>query len=190
MTDLDFVCKLCVAIKGGEADAVDGMLALVSDVDEVHDTGTDVACDGATLLHYAASVGREDVVRLLLARGARQLPDDIDESTPLHKAAESGSAAAAAALVLAGALVDARDEAGRTPLFVAAQAQSCDVAELLVRHGADPFAADEGGECPIWVACTDEMRAAMGYTKCRCAGCVVGRECDDDVFVVRLEDVL
>ncbi len=48
-------------------------------------------CDGdhATPLHFAASKGHAKVVRWLLRRGARVLPDKFGK-TPVDDAAESG----------------------------------------------------------------------------------------------------
>jgi ankyrin repeat protein len=67
---------------------------------------------GRSLLHDALDAGREDMVALLIAAGAKAAAADAQGNTPLHLAAARGMTAAAAALVAAGAAVDARTDTG------------------------------------------------------------------------------
>ena len=67
------------------------LLLLLSSLWQVGCQGVDVDSpdgDGATPLHFAASRGHADVVRWLLARGARVTLDNFGKS-PLNDAAES-----------------------------------------------------------------------------------------------------
>jgi hypothetical protein len=73
-----------------------------------------------TALHYAALRGREDVARLLLAKGADPNARDYSRRTPLHYA--SPWIEITRLLVANGADINAEDKEGRTPLDYAADA--------------------------------------------------------------------
>ena len=87
----------------------------------------------------ASDGGHEGVVRLLLARGARQELQGSDGVTALHVAVNSdrpsivellcAAPGAAAALAL-------RDSAGQTPLAMAVELDYADCAAALRAHGA------------------------------------------------------
>ena len=118
-----------------------------------------------TALMWAAAQGHPEVVRLLLAAGARVddrslvYPQVVSSSgnadrsgvfevmqggyTPLLFAARRGDAASARLLVAAGADVDAAAASGTSPLVVAAHSGHGALAAFL-SAGADPGAADAG----------------------------------------------
>jgi ankyrin repeat protein len=97
--------------------------------------------DGLTPLHFACFYGQHEVVRSLLAYGAR--PCDRARSqggpTPLHQAASTGQRDTAELLLEHGAEVDARDQQGCTPLHLAAANGDLDIVVTLLRFGAVPF---------------------------------------------------
>jgi len=101
--------------------------------------------DGFTALHLAAFFGQDDVVRLLLARGAD--PDARGAGwmtgTPLNAAASARHATVVALLLEGGADPDAVQLGGWTPLHSAAHNGDARTVELLLAHGADPAAMDD-----------------------------------------------
>lgn len=97
---------------------------------------------GETALMLAAMKGREDIVRVLIDRGAAVDPEGW---TPLHYAA-AGDAHAIVALLLARAVrIDPRAPNGRTPLMLAASYAGEEMVDRLLRAGADPAARDQQG---------------------------------------------
>ena len=115
---------------------------------------------------WAAAQGHPEVVRVLLASGARVddrsmvYPQVVSSSgnadrsgvfevmqggyTPLLFAARGGDAASARLLVAAGADVDGAAASGTSPLVVAAHGGHGALAAFLLYAGADPGAADAG----------------------------------------------
>lgn len=77
--------------------------------------------EGWTPLHYAAFGGRDEVVKLLLERGASVDARSQAGTTALHEAAWGGHAQIAELLIANGADVNARDSRGQTPLDMARQ---------------------------------------------------------------------
>lgn len=97
---------------------------------------------GETALMLAALKGREDVVRVLIERGAAVDPQGW---TPLHYAAAGDAHAIATLLLVRGVRVDPRAPNGRTPLMLAAAYASEEMVDKLLRAGADPAARDGQG---------------------------------------------
>ena len=148
------------ASRTGSAEAVRALLAARADPharEHAHEQ---------TALMWAAAQGHPEVVRLLLAAGARVddrslvYPQVVSSSgnadrsgvfevmqggyTPLLFAARRGDAASARLLVAAGADVDAAAASGTSPLVVAAHSGHGALAAFLLSAGADPGAADAG----------------------------------------------
>lgn len=103
----------------------------------------------STPLHSAAEFGREDVARILLARGADVHTRDEYGQTPLHRAAAYGHLELVRLLLDRGADVDAWTDGGSTPLHKVVQlsfASSIEarlaVARALLDAGADPNAPE------------------------------------------------
>jgi len=110
--------------------------------------------DGDTVLRSAAARGQVEVVRLLLANGARSCAPRREGSTPLHEAvqpywAPHHSRELAAMLLAHGADVNARDGSGATPLHIAANGDAEGAVELLLSHGAEVNARDDHGQTPL-----------------------------------------
>lgn len=109
---------------------------------------------GGALLYYATFGDRDDVVRLLLARGADpNLRHGEDGLAPLHRAAFRGFYDVAKLLLDGGADVDAPSSGGnglhsRTPLHQAAFNGHGDMIRLLLSRGATFDARDSNGRTP------------------------------------------
>ncbi|EPS37558.1 hypothetical protein H072_8730 [Dactylellina haptotyla CBS 200.50] len=86
-----------------------------------------------TALHAACENGHEDVVRILLQRGASATVTDKDGRTPLHLAAADGGEGITRMLMQSGADLNAFDDDGDLPLHLAAEHGSTDVVPLFLR---------------------------------------------------------
>lgn len=118
---------------------------------------------GATLkpnlLYFAAESGHDDMVELLLEKGADineryttgQSYDSLD--TPLHVASDYGNVSTVRLLLEKGAEVDAKNKGGTTPLYAAVTSGFSSVNEknreaivrMLLERGADPENRNRGG---------------------------------------------
>src|SRR5438105_316325 len=93
--------------------------------------------DGSTPLHWAVYRVDEELVKALLARGAKADVVNAYGSSPLAEAVRVANVNLAGMLLDAGADANRANEDGETPVMLAARTGSVKVAELLVRHGAD-----------------------------------------------------
>ncbi len=115
--------------------------------------------EGLTLLFYAASSGKADVVATLLA--AKADPNAADEKgvTPLHVAAEAGHAEVVKALLAKGADPNAKTREGVTPLHAAVDHLAglpvhpgcVEVVKLLIAAKADVNAKGKQGATPLHI---------------------------------------
>lgn len=114
----------------------------------------DIDRDGRTPLHHAAVHGRQLVVIMLLAAGAKQLEDAFGW-TPLHCAAAAEGRPGAIVPLLdpaAGAAVGGRTDRGITPLHFAAMHGTAESVRLLLQAGACPCAIDDAERTPFHCA--------------------------------------
>ena len=113
------------------------------------DAGADINIankDGWTPLHWAVSENHEDIVELLMARGASIDAITGGGRTPLHLVR---GVSVARRLTEAGASVNVADNDAWTPLHCAVSAGCRDVVELFIACGADVNTADNEGKTPI-----------------------------------------
>jgi ankyrin repeat protein len=116
-----------------------------------------------TLLQWAILGRRQDVVQLLISRGA-----DVNSAEPihgrsaLHMAVTISDAKIAESLLEAGAHIDSRDNQGETPLLLACRAGNNNkLLALLLNAGADPDVKSHSSKffTPLTVA------ARLGHVK-------------------------
>ena len=98
---------------------------------------------GMTALRCASGKGQNEVVLLLLTRGADIKSLGMNQLTSLHRAAVGGHAEVCTTLLDHGAVVDAVDVNLRTPLVWASIKGHVDVVEVLLERGAG---VDHAGE--------------------------------------------
>ena len=111
-------------------------------------------------LAIAVFRNHEDVVELLVRRGAKLDAKDKFGNTPLMIAAIHGHAGAAKTLLSGGADPNCAGPEGITPLMLAAMKGHLQVCRELTRSGADLDARTTRGYT-AWHAARDEGRAAI-----------------------------
>ena len=115
---------------------------------------------GAATAYSTYPVANEEVVRILLARGASV--DAVNEGNGqrlLHQLAGTSRGAQFLKLFVEnGAKVDAQDRKGNTPLHDAAMNGAADMTSLLLSSGADPRIQNERGETPYGIAKQRHMK--------------------------------
>eukprot|EP00038_Savillea_parva_P019984 m.30035 g.30035 ORF g.30035 m.30035 type:complete len:472 (+) comp4659_c0_seq1:250-1665(+) len=109
---------------------------------------------GLTALHYAASLNRADMVKLLLEYGADANQKTKAGLTPLHYAAENDATEAACALVQDRACPHMREDLSWQPLHCASWNHSHATAMVLLAYGANPHADVEGDANAVSLART------------------------------------
>jgi ankyrin repeat protein len=105
---------------------------------------------GHTPLHFACTPSiNNEIVLLLLERGANSNALSTDHGTPIHQAALSGSVAKLEYLSQYGANLDIQDHRAKTPLHWAVDSNSLATVTFLVEHGVDRNISDENGKTPL-----------------------------------------
>ena len=118
--------------------------------------------DGSTPLQWAAHWNDLEMVKALLAAGAKPTVANRYGVTPLHEAATIGSASVVNALLRAGAKPDATYGEGETPLMLAARSGNVDSVKLLLEANADVNAAEKfRGQTALMLAATENHAAVV-----------------------------
>jgi ankyrin repeat protein len=105
-----------------------------------------------TALHFASAMRHEDMVKLLLARGAVVNAANDEGFTALMIAARAGLAGAVQCLLEGRADVNAANREGITALMQAARGHYLTVVKLLIDNGADPRLRDHFGRRAVQYA--------------------------------------
>jgi ankyrin repeat protein len=137
---------ICEAARYERVDRVQAYLAADTNA------ANSVAEKQFTPLHFAArhsSSNGIQILKILLAHGAKVDARNHIRQTPLFSAAIYDSAPAAKVLLAHGVEVNARQDGGRTPLHWAALNGYCEVATVLIEHGADIKARTSEGKTPL-----------------------------------------
>ena len=124
------------AAKAGNVKRLKSTLGIVRDINFVDDTG-------ATALHEAASGGYDNIVQLLISKGASIEATDKYNNTPLHLAAWYGHTSTVELLLSKGTSIEAVDEYNNTPLHHASRNGHTSTVELLLSKGASIEARNE-----------------------------------------------
>ncbi|KAL6068783.1 Protein diaphanous 1 [Balamuthia mandrillaris] len=105
--------------------------------------------EGATPLHKSAFMGDDEILTLLVAKGADPNATDKEGATPLHKAAFNGRAYCLKYLLEKGASVNAVDNENGTPLHNAIFNGHVECAALLLKAKAKVDPKDVNGRTPL-----------------------------------------
>jgi ankyrin repeat protein len=107
---------------------------------------------GKVPLHHAVTSGSDEMVQMLLKRGADPNATDDTRMTPLHVSAWWADTARTKLLIDAGADVTATDAFGNTPLHEAAIQGRGANAKLLLDLGGDPTLKNREGKTSLDLA--------------------------------------
>ena len=100
-------------------------------------------------LHWAANLGRVDVVRELINKGGDIEMKDKYGVTPLHLASLNGHLDVVQLLVESKVDIHAKEKGGKTPLYWASCNGQLNAVTLLVENKADINAKKNNGETPL-----------------------------------------
>ena len=128
--------RLVTALKNQQATAARALVKQRVDVNAPD-------ADGSTPLQWAAHWNDLEMVKALLAAGAKPTAANRYGVTPLHEAATIGSAPVLSALLRAGAKPDSAYGEGETALMLAARSGNVDSVKLLLEANADVNAAEK-----------------------------------------------
>ncbi|CAK38721.1 uncharacterized protein An04g04570 [Aspergillus niger] len=102
--------------------------------------------NGQTPLSLAAENGQEDIVQMLLERGASVETKNSDSQTPLSLAAANGHERIVQMLLKKGATTETRSSKDQTPLSLAAENGHEKIVQMLLEVGAAIEARGQWGE--------------------------------------------
>ena len=123
---------------------------------------------GATPLHYAASNGHIEIVRLLLQNGAEVNVRSINGYTPLHSAAFYGYVDILHLLVEKGADLEAQDLNGQRALHYSAwHGHLPFIQELVSRYHVDINARENDGRTALSMAMSYDRTAAAAFLRAK-----------------------
>ncbi|KAK7495386.1 hypothetical protein BaRGS_00013325 [Batillaria attramentaria] len=130
----------------------------IKEVKALLNSGAPVNChdeskNSETPLHVACRCGSEDLLKLLLNKGADIEAKNKEGFTPLHTACKYGRKVAVERLIARGANINAAGEGALTPLHLACQYDHTDVLEQLLSAGAKIEAKDIKQMRPLHLAC-------------------------------------
>ncbi len=141
------------AIKKGDVDALNKLLKNYNNLINV-----DVTKQGFTALHLAAKLGKEDVIKLLVKKGADISLKDERNRTPLFLAAENNNTNSITPLISKGAKVNIQDKQHKTALHYAVIEKAKNAVEALLQKEADPNLKDKDGKTPLHYAAQNGHR--------------------------------
>ena len=147
---------ICEAVRYEKVDRVQAYLAADTNA------ANSVVEKQYTPLHFAAENSSSNgiqILKLLLAHGAKVDAKNLIDQTPLALAAIHNNPEGANILIAHGAKVDERSGYGMTPLHYAARNGCFDVAAVLVANHADVNAKCPDGTTPLLLAYEERQSA-------------------------------
>lgn len=131
------------------------------------DTGlaADFRVKGETLLMICAREDREELVDLLVSRGADVNAKSSKGHSAMSYSARYGHLAIVQYLLNHGAEVNITNKNGWTPLLKAARGGHLDVVDYLLAHGADLGSRNSGGFTALALARRYKHRDVIKYLK-------------------------
>jgi len=108
--------------------------------------------NGWTPIVYAARGSKWDMVKFLIAQGAKFNNEITYQGTPLHFAAQEGNSNMVQFLLDKGANIEAQDAYNRKPLHIAVDVNRLNVVNLLLGRGANLKATDMYGKTSLDLA--------------------------------------
>ena len=150
--------EISSAIERGDLLAVKALVDAGADPDSLMQAD---ATD--TPLMKAAGRGKRDIVKYLLAKGAKVNARTADGRTALMDGVIAGFDDIVSLLVTAGADVKARDARGNSVLALAVSGAHLEIADVLIQHGADPNEVDSYGITPLFTAATFGNEEVLRY---------------------------
>ena len=141
----DGFTALDVAILNGHFD-------IARELCEKMNIDTDGLDGSASSLHWAAGLGRVNVVKELIGKGGGIEVKEKDSWTPLHYASRNGHLNVVKFLVENKADIHAKDTLGWTPLHLASANSQLNVAKFLVANKADIHAKNKCDSTPLHTA--------------------------------------
>ncbi|KAJ1973988.1 phosphate system positive regulatory protein pho81, partial [Dimargaris xerosporica] len=130
-----------------------------------------VRCNHQLSLFLACQYGRQDMVTLMLSKGAQLVPDD-NGTHPLHLTAREGHATLTELLIAHGADVDVLDkDNGWSPLFYAVHQGHIRCVQVLLASHCRVDLLDDDGKTPLYYAAFNGHTAVVEVLVA--AGCTV-----------------
>ncbi|XP_018907926.2 uncharacterized protein [Bemisia tabaci] len=118
----------------------------------IDETGVDLNGGPLSPLLWAVGLENQDMVKLLLKKGANVNVSTCYGTTPLHLAVREGYQPITELLLKYKPNLEFRTSQGSTALFLAVKNQHEKIVEALLDKGADPNDIDDSGNYPIHVA--------------------------------------
>jgi len=116
-----------------------------------------------TKLHSAASLGKAELIALLLDKGSDIKAKAKDGSTPLHLAVKRSHPAAIKLLFARGANPSAKDQEGNSPMHIAAELFVPDIIKVLTDLGAMVNARNNENWTPLHLAANRGKREVVEF---------------------------
>ena len=107
---------------------------------------------GWTPLLAASAQNRQDIVKILLEKGANPDIPNLIQVTPLMMAAHHGFFQVCSLLIEYGASINMQDEEGNTALYVASKMGHIRIVQLLLSNHAKPDIPTCSGKTPLDIA--------------------------------------